>query len=77
MIIDTHNETRLGKDKFYAVSNTDTTRKTYGQYWDWGFPLIPSDKLSPQILVAWGCKFPALNATFTQRGNSHRAFFTT
>jgi len=51
------------KDKFLALSLTDTSAKTVengithqtaGQWYDWGFPVVPSDRLTSQVLVGWG-----------------------
>ena len=39
----------------FAVGNTDTVSwRTGGQIFDWGFPLIPADQLSTQVLIGWG-----------------------
>jgi len=48
------------KPSFIALSLTDTSSQTGnghltgGQWYDWGFPVMPSDKLTDQVLVGWG-----------------------
>lgn len=52
------------KPSFIALSLTDTARRTKstdgtlsntaGDWYDWGFPVMPSDKLTSQVLVGWG-----------------------
>ena len=39
---------------FIALSVTDTIRRTGGQWFDWGFPLVPRDQLTSQVLIGWG-----------------------
>ena len=47
-------------EKFIALSFTDTEftaangQQTGGQWYDWGFPLVPRNQLTPQVLVGWG-----------------------
>lgn len=44
--------TENSSDKFFAISMTDTVGS--GQLFDWGFPMIPSNQLSSQVLIGWG-----------------------
>lgn len=37
---------------FIALSLTDTANS--GQVYDWGFPVLPSNKLTEKVLVGWG-----------------------
>lgn len=53
--------TRLhGTGPFFALSFTDTEDKdggdlmTTGQWYDWGFPLVPTTTLTPQVLIGLG-----------------------
>lgn len=49
-----------GTGSFLALSLTDTEsttatgQSTDGQWYDWGFPVIPREKLSSQVLIGWG-----------------------
>jgi hypothetical protein len=40
--------------EFIALSLTDTKSGTNGQIYDWGFPVLPLEKLTTQVLVGWG-----------------------
>jgi len=41
--------------KFLALSFTDAEELwTGGQWFDWGFPVVPTNMLSSQVLVGWG-----------------------
>lgn len=56
---------------FFAFSFTDTAKfdgsgqRTFGQAYDWGFPLQPYDLLSPQVLIGlgYGCTYDHCNST--------------
>jgi uncharacterized repeat protein (TIGR01451 family) len=37
---------------FFALSMTDTNGS--GQIFDWGFPVLPTRDLTPQVLIGWG-----------------------
>lgn len=45
---------------FIALSLTDSSYKagtgqvTEGQWYDWGFPVVPVEDLTPQVLIGWG-----------------------
>ena len=47
-------------DTFLALSLTDTEydtslgQPTGGQWYDWGFPVLPRHQLTPQVLIGWG-----------------------
>lgn len=47
-------------ESFLALSLTDTARRTEdgqrtgGQWYDWGFPVMPTNQLTPQVLIGWG-----------------------
>jgi len=46
--------------KFIALSMTDTQERDAdndrlnGQCYDWGFPVVPINQLTPQVLIGWG-----------------------
>ena len=50
-----------GTSKFVALSLTDSEdydsdgHGTSGQYYDWGFPLVPRNELTSQVLIGLGC----------------------
>jgi hypothetical protein len=62
-----------GTGNFVALSYTDTEiydgigRKTNGWVFDWGFPLVPRNELTSQVLVGFGyaCKNNQCQGTFT------------
>lgn len=49
-----------GSGNFLALSITDTRYKTNtnqvtaGQWYDWGFPVMPTNQLTDQVLIGWG-----------------------
>ena len=45
----------VGNQTFYTLAqvDADTDTESPGNAYDWGFPLIPSKKLSPQLLVGY------------------------
>lgn len=49
-----------GGENFIALSFTDTEyrtatgQKTASQWYDWGFPVTPTNLLTPQVLIGWG-----------------------
>jgi len=61
-IIPTGSGARFTSTKdFFALSMTDTKANgrvpgedTWGQIYDWGFPLVPVNQLSSQVLIGWG-----------------------
>jgi hypothetical protein len=68
--IPTESGCRLSSDSvFLALSFTDTEyyddslQRTYGQAYDWGFPVMPYRMLTPQVLIGFGfgCTYNACN----------------
>jgi hypothetical protein len=48
-------KSKLG-EKFLALTMIDVeqTHWTTGKWFDWGFPVVPRNMLTPQVLIGWG-----------------------
>jgi hypothetical protein len=69
-------------ESFFALSFTDTETQsgarnqfqqqhnTHGDWYDWGFPLVPTNMLTPQVLVGWGYACTNNNCPRNQRDRS-------
>jgi hypothetical protein len=69
-------------EPFFALSFTDTERQsgrgnqfqgqhvTQGDWYDWGFSLVPTNMLTPQVLVGWGYACTNNNCPKNQRARS-------